>query len=96
MPLPAALQLKVCTVPAAVSPAPPKTPPGAATPPAAVGVKAPAAQPTPTPTNKPVGDAPSTAQVAPLAVKGAITEDSGVGFLPSASGTLKVSSSKKP
>jgi hypothetical protein len=97
LPLPAAPQLKVCTVPAAVSPAPLKTtPPGAATPPAAVGVKAPPAQPTPTPANKPTGAAPSTAKVAPLAVKGAISEDSGVAFLPSTSGTLKVSSSKKP
>lgn len=95
-PLPAAPQLKVCTVPAAVSPASLKTPPGAATPPASAAVKPPAAQTTPAPANKPNGAQPITVKAAPLAVKGAITEDSGVAFLPSASGSLKVSSSNKP
>lgn len=95
-PLSAAPQLKVCTVPAAVSPAPLKTPPGAATPPSSAGVKSPAGQSTPTLANKPTVAMPSTVKAAPLAVKGAISEDSGVAFLPSASGSLKVSSSNKP
>lgn len=90
-------QIKVCTVPAAVSPAPQKTPPSAATPPAPI--KTTPAQPAPA--NKPI--APTTAAapgntakpVTPV-VKGAISEDSGAAFLPAAGGTLKVSSSNKP